>query len=664
MNYVTWLYRRLSVMGPKEVLFRCGRMLGEIVERHRIERGWLPSSECEVKSAASLFPSADTFAHHWFSHYKLDKHNLDKLLAGEVNLFGHYDLKCGLTPQWHTEPISGNQLPKGYAKKLNYRDESVFGNVKAIWELGRQHHLIPLAVAYAVTGEEKYLKPVVAHIDSWLEQNPFLQGIHWCFSLEASLRLITWSIIHSLIISRRGGEGLFDIVASKKLLSDSLYQHAWFVRHFLSRYSSANNHLIGELTGLWVACQVFDFGEQGKIWANEAKIELENEFQKQNFSDGVNKEQATYYHLWVLEYGLLLKLVGQRMGAPFSEAFQKRVAKMAYFLRAITPEKGLVPQIGDADDGFVSRFDARWPEHVYEDVLAAEAYTQGCWTFDQLPQKAFWYGLITDVAESKQQPSNEKSSSKNYPIFFPEAGYAVLGSKRLHVIFDAGSLGYPEIAAHGHADMLSFCLALDGQWLIVDPGTYCYHDKIEWRDYFRSTVAHNTINVDQKNQSIIGGPFLWLKHAKAQMESGDNSLGEQVQHVCGQHDGYTGLGVTHQRSLALDKEKDSLVIDDVITGELNRLIEINFHFAPDLTVDYDKATHSCLVSKGDKLALVLEFSTNDWQFTTYTGSESPRKGWYSEFLGKKEPATTLCGVYQGSQHTDQIILKTKIYPGG
>ena len=37
----------------------------------------------------------------------------------------------------------------------------------------------------------------------------------------------------------------------------------------------------------------------------------------------------------------------------------------------------------------------------------------------------------------------------------------------------------------------------------------------EWRSFFRGTAAHNTIRVNQADQSQIAGPFMWLKKANA-----------------------------------------------------------------------------------------------------------------------------------------------------
>ena len=225
-------------------------------------------------------------------------------MAGRINFFGHDALDVGMPVAWHRDPVTRTEAPREFGKSINYRDDRLVGNIKFTWELGRHQHLVPLAVAYAVSGDTKYRKAVIDQVDGWIDDNPYAIGIHWCSALEVSLRLVSWALVHSLLVLRDGEQGLFASVRDPERLGTSIYQQAWFVRHFLSRYSSANNHLIGELCGLWVACQTFDLGEQGDEWGIFAREELEREARLQVHADGVNREQAAYYHLWVLEYFL------------------------------------------------------------------------------------------------------------------------------------------------------------------------------------------------------------------------------------------------------------------------------------------------------------------------------------------------------------------------
>ena len=69
--------------------------------------------------------------------------------------------------------------------------------------------------------------------------------------LELGIRLINWSLVWQLV----GGENspLFDGESGRKLRADwqgSVHAHCRGIARHLSRHSSANNHLIGELAGL------------------------------------------------------------------------------------------------------------------------------------------------------------------------------------------------------------------------------------------------------------------------------------------------------------------------------------------------------------------------------------------------------------------------------
>src|SRR4029079_14503252 len=130
--------------------------------------------------------------------------------------------------------------------------------------------------------------------------------------LELGIRLINWSITWQLL----GGvtAPLFDDPRGLRLRQrglDSVYQHAEFIRGHFSLYSSANNHLIGEASGLFVAAQTWPYWERIGTWKAEAREILEGEAQQQNASDGVNLEQAISYQQFVLDL-MLFPLLAAR----------------------------------------------------------------------------------------------------------------------------------------------------------------------------------------------------------------------------------------------------------------------------------------------------------------------------------------------------------------
>ena len=123
---------------------------------------------------------------------------------------------------------------------------------------------------------------------------------------------------------------------------------------------------------------------------------------------------------------------------------------------------------------------------------------------------------------------------------------------------DGGPHGFLSIAAHAHADALSVEVRYGGVDVLADPGTYCYHGEPAWRSYFRSTIAHNTVELDGRNQSAEGGPFLWLRHANGH-EIDVADTGETAEWTA-EHDGYLSLRppARHRRSVRLDRAARSI----------------------------------------------------------------------------------------------------------
>ena len=129
------------------------------------------------------------------------------------------------------------------------------------------------------------------------------------------------------------------------------------------------------------------------------------------------------------------------------------------------------------------------------------------------------------------------------------------GEPELWCRADGGPHGFLSTAAHAHADALSIEVRHGGVEILADPGTYCYHGEPEWRSYFRSTIAHNTIELGGRDQSRSGGPFLWVRHARDRVVDVVAGADGEIESWTAEHDGYAGLDppATHRRTVRLDR---------------------------------------------------------------------------------------------------------------
>jgi len=110
--------------------------------------------------------------------------------------------------------------------------------------------------------------------------------------------------------------------------------------------------------------------------------------------------------------------------------------------------------------------------------------------------------------------------------------------------------------------MFSFELTVDGSPVVVDSGVYEYAAG-KWRDYFRSTRAHNTAEVAGANQSEVWGSFRVARRAMPKNITFASRDGIAI--VQGQHDGYTRMSppVVHRRTLASIDDFLWIVVDEL-----------------------------------------------------------------------------------------------------
>jgi hypothetical protein len=507
-------------------------------------------------------------------------------------------------------------------------------------------HLVTLAQAYAISGEEKYVDTLRQHLDDWFIRCPYGLGPNWASALEAGIRLINWSLAWQLLGGAQaavfeGEEG----VAFRQRWLDSVYQHAQFIHGFFSLHSSANNHLIGEASGLFIAALTWPYWPLVEQWRTDAQAILEREALLQNAQDGVNREQSTSYQQYEIDLLLLPLLAANANRVKFSEGYVSNIERMLEYLASIMDAGGHVPMFGDADDGMVVKLAQGADDCRYRSSLATGAILFQRGDFREkagnLDDKTRW--LLGVKAECPVPP---RSSLQKFPVrqLFAEGGYYILGcdfdrETEIRLIADAGPLGYERIAAHGHADALSFTLSVGGEPFLIDPGTYAYHTHAAWRAYFRGTSAHNTLRVDGVDQSQSGGNFMWLKKAVATCSHWHASSISDV--FEGWHDGYRRLAdpVTHQRRITLNKITRQIHLSDCLHMSDAHRIELFFHCDEHCQIE---ASHEGYLIRTEKNGLILKLpELQGASHCLYRGCTEPVLGWVSRRFDVKQPTTTI-----------------------
>ncbi|MFE6158068.1 alginate lyase family protein [Streptomyces sp. NPDC056486] len=624
-------------MEPREI----GGRVGDVVRRRRW-RSAQPDCPSVTGARFTAVLPAGTIAAVPPDAAKRLVAEADRLMEGHAEFFGvaRDDLAA---PDWWYDPKTGRRAPWSYAFDVPYRDEDAVGDIKQIWEPSRHQYLTVLAAAYAVTGDERYAERVAAHLHSWWTANPPLRGVHWISGIELGIRLLSWVWIRRLLDGWPGAAGLFE---DNPVALNQIWHHQRWLAAFPSRGSSANNHVIAEAAGQFAAACAFSWFPSSARWRAGALRSLERHLRSNTFHSGLNRELATEYHGLVLELGLAAVAEADAADVPVPASVRIVLLRMTDALAAIVDNRLRPPRQGDADDG----------HGLVVDGAGTDRWASLLATGDAVFGRLDWWptvtgtdvrtpllaALIRPYAKRDTAPAVSRPASR--PAHFADAGMTILrGPAEIWCRCDGGPHGFLSIAAHAHADALSVEVRHDGVDVLADPGTFCYHGQPEWRQYFRSTLGHNTLQLDGADQSVSGGPFLWTRQARSRVlatDTPDASDGGTARWSA-EHDGYQDS--VHRRRVELTATSQELRVIDEVRGP-SRTAHLAFHLGPAITADLEgnRAVLTWTRDGEDRSAVLDLPGQLNWR--AHRGESDPPLGWYSPGFGRKEPATTLVGT--------------------
>jgi hypothetical protein len=562
----------------------------------------------------------------------------EQICHKRFDLLGYRDLFFGDPVDWHFDPLSVRRAPLVHWSRLDPLNATVVGDSKVVWELNRHHWAVKLGCAYRIWADEQYAVAAIKSIEEWIDANPPGIGINWASSLEVALRLISWCWTAVLLLGSNAlSEDFFAVWLG------SLRRHALHVERYLSHYFSPNTHLTGEALGLWYAGLLFPEMPEASCWRRLGARILLEQIERQVLHDGVYFEQSTCYQRYTVEIYLHFLILAARNGEAIPGRVGEHVQRMLDFLLAVRCPDSSMPQIGDADGGWLLPLTRRAPDDA-RDVFSVAAALFGrsdyAWAAEATPEVLWMLGPSgLDVFDSLRPNPPAGPPSR----LFADGGYVVMRSgwdaEAHHLILDAGPLGGPPSAGHGHADLLSLQFSAFGEQFIVDPGTYCYTAEPGWRDYFRSTAAHSTVTVDGLDQALPAGPFAWQSHPGARLRQWLST--DEIDFADVEHNAYTHLTdrLTHRRRLLFVKPRLWLVVDD-LDGTGEHRIDLRFQFAPmDVTLESDLQARA-RVAKGHEL-LVWPVATVPLKGEILEGYLDGRQGWVAPHYGQRHPAPVL-----------------------
>ncbi len=577
---------------------------------------------CRRRAAAPVYPglTAETVAklrQHQPERTRLTIAAAERLLRHEFDLLGSgryvpldpdRPARAEYRPiDWHLDPVRQLRYPRGFSHRTWDFDKMRPGNadVKYPWELSRCQHWATLGQAYRLADDDRFAIEIGRELDDFMEANPVGTGVNWSCTMDVGLRAVSWAIGLELV---RASPALDDAFWMRACTA--LYDHGVFIAENLENtYEVTSNHFLSNLAGLLFLAGVFADLPQGSEWNKFARAALEHEISVQVLPDGADYESSIPYHRLVTELFLGSVRLAEHRGEPLSADCRARVRDMVAFLATVTRPDGLMPQVGDADDGRLHQFDGTGTvspqdaRHIFGP--AALMFDEPAWTAlagDVGPWEIAWWGL--DAAAISAPPRRVEPAAR----LFPHAGIAVARSEAGHyLLVTNGVVGTNGFGNHKHNDQLSFEYHHSGTPLVVDPGSFVYTSDPGTRNLFRSTAYHNTAVIDQVEQNDLRPDFLFRLFETSNAETVSFADRAEAVEYVGRHHGYERLPepVSHERRFRFSKSTGELLIDDCFTGRGRHTFRWHFHLAPGIGAERDGPTTVVLKGCGRQWRLSL-----------------------------------------------------------
>nr|WP_314458688.1 alginate lyase family protein [uncultured Clostridium sp.] len=517
------------------------------------------------------------------------------------------------------------------------------------WSLFRHIYWQPLARAYALTKDEIYTREFLGQMKSFAESwpvRPFMEddtfetrfkfpGHAWR-TIETAMRIYT-SWLPCMEAFRSSPAWEREEWVTFLLL---ICNHADFLMSHYSNHERSSNWLTMESSAL-LQCGIL-FPELRSEWLITGYQRVMHEMKYSFDNDGIHMERTPIYHMVAAGAYLQAFRLCVKNGIPVPPYALPTLEKAAEFLMKLVKPDFSTPMIGDADrDDLLGRYS---DTSLYEgmnltfdplDLNELRAYFR---TMHEITgRKDFLY--FASGRKQGKAPEKRNFAFQDAGIYVMRTGWEEEDSYfHVHGI----QLERGEKSTHSHNDTGHLELHIKGEDILTDSGRYIYNSSCykDWRHYFLSAKAHNTLYVDDHEMGAVPG-ISRVRGVRTYCHRFEETSEYQIIDIS--HNGYvfTEDPIYHRRRVIHLKD-DIYVIDDELTGLGKRKhdIRLYFNFAPGTLTEEEAGSFSYCSGKGRKYRLKC-LAGSDVKYHILCGSEKPIGGWISCGYGWRKPIPQL-----------------------
>ncbi|WP_168433515.1 alginate lyase family protein [Pontiella sulfatireligans] len=341
-----------------------------------------------------------------------------------------------------------------------------------------------LAHAYAVTGDENYFFEWRYEMVDWVEDNlPITKQTPKFIrrGMETYNRCARLTEVFPYMLQSSN----FDAQTLGFFLM-SFHEQA---EHIRTVYSAKGNHLLGELSVVFMNGINFPEFKASKHWKNDAVERLPAMMDEEVYPDGMNRELVFSYHkmyvgLFAQAYEMFSKH-GYADRLPVD--FYPRILKMAEIYAYQSFPDFTDCQFGDA-------WKPRFPGDLYRKNLKAFK--------DDIP---YFDYMVSGGAEG-EPPAKRNVAYSESGFYFMRSEWS---SNAVFMVMKNAAGGQ----WHSQIDNGTFELYAHGRNFMNDSGSYMYGssdvEDQRWRDWFRSTKVHQTLTLNNENIALEPELIMW-----------------------------------------------------------------------------------------------------------------------------------------------------------
>lgn len=345
------------------------------------------------------------------------------------------------------------------SKTFCWNEKWHFSDRSPLWNFNLHYFefLFSLIDAYRKTNNKKYLDKTIEAIHGWINQNPKSNGGEGWSPYTIALRLTNWLSYYATV--------QMDLNDSfREAFLKSMHEQYEYLSTHLEK-DILGNHYFEDLKTLTLCALFFD---DEQVLTHTLRI-FKAECKEQILGDGMHFELSPMYHKLVFE-GVIRVAVALKAKGKEDEELKAYIQPMLNVAWSLEEGLDRIPLFNDCGNNVAK---------------SLQGLVKACKIHFNIEPK--------------------------YCSQFKESGFYIFKHGNYKLIVDAGQPGPTYIPGHAHCDAMSFELFKDGKPVIVNCGTYAYQCKE--RNFFRSTAAHNTVMVNDMEQSQCWGAFRMAKRS-------------------------------------------------------------------------------------------------------------------------------------------------------